>query len=167
MAGLDLGEVLVILSGSERVHPPTLQRFNKRFARFNLPDTAIRPSYGLAEATVYAATRNPAQPPHVVHFKSEELSVGHAERCESGTGTALVSYGVPRSPMIRIVDPDTRIECPQGSAGEIWVHGGNVAMGDPQKPQETQRTFGERLVAPSAGTPEGPWLKSWRPGISL
>ena len=160
MAGLDLGEVLVILSGSERVHPPTLQRFNKRFARFNLPDTAIRPSYGLAEATVYAATRNPAQPPHVVHFRSEELSVGHAERCESGTGTALVSYGVPRSPMIRIVDPDTRIECPQGSAGEIWVHGGNVAMGYWQKPQETQRTFGERLVAPSAGTPEGPWLRT-------
>ncbi len=160
IAGLDLGEVLVILSGSERVHPPTLQRFNKRFARFNLPDTAIRPSYGLAEATVYAATRNPAQPPHVVHFESEELSVGHAERCESGTGTPLVSYGVPRSPMIRIVDPDTRIECPQGSAGEIWVHGGNVAMGYWQKPQETQHTFGDRLVAPSAGTPEGPWLRT-------
>ena len=160
MAGLDLGGVLVILSGSERVHPATLQRFNKRFARFNLPDTAIRPSYGLAEATVYAATRNPAQPPHIVHFESEKLSVGHAERCENGTGTPLVSYGVPRSPMIRIVDPDTRIECRQGTAGEIWVHGDNVAMGYWQKPQETERTFGDRLVAPSAGTPEGPWLRT-------
>jgi fatty acid CoA ligase FadD28 len=160
MAGLDLGEVLVILSGSERVHPATVQRFNRRFARFNLPDKAIRPSYGLAEATVYAATRNPAEPPHVVHFDSEKLSLGHTERCESGTGTPLVSYGVPRSPTIRIVDPDTRIECEQGTVGEIWVHGGNVAMGYWQKPHETEHAFGDRLVAPSSGTPEGPWLRT-------
>jgi long-chain fatty acid adenylyltransferase FadD28 len=160
MAGLDLGDVLVILSGSERVHPATVRRFNRRFAPFNLPDTAIRPSYGLAEATVYAATRNPAQPPHIVHFNSEKLSVGDAERCESGAGTPLVSYGMPRSPMIRIVDPDTCIECPPETAGEIWVHGGNVAMGYWQKPQETERTFGGRLVTSSAGTLEGRWLRT-------
>ena len=133
MAGLDLGNVLATLSGSERVHPATLRRFNERFARFNLPQTAIRPSYGLAEATVYALARTPAQPPHVVNFASDKLSNGLVERCESGTGTPLVSYGVQRSPMIRIVDPDTRIECPQGTAGEIWIHGDNVAMGYWQK----------------------------------
>ena len=53
MAGLDLGDVLVILNGSERVQPATLKRFTDRFARFNLRDKAIRPSYGMAEATVY------------------------------------------------------------------------------------------------------------------
>jgi long-chain fatty acid adenylyltransferase FadD28 len=160
MDGLDLGDVLVILSGSERVHSTTLRRFNERFARFNFPDTAIRPSYGLAEATVYAATRTPAQPPEIVHFATEKLSAGHAERCESRTGTPLVSYGVPRSPVIRIVDPDTRIECPEGTAGEIWMHGGNVAMGYWQKPEETKHTFGDRLVTPSARTPEEPWLRT-------
>jgi long-chain fatty acid adenylyltransferase FadD28 len=160
MAGLDLGEVLVILSGSERVHPATLRRFNRRFARFNLPNRAIRPSYGLAEATVYALARTPAEPPHIVHFESEKLSVGQVERCESGTGTPLVSYGMPRSPLIRVVDPDSRIECPPETAGEIWVLGGNVAMGYWQKPHETERTFGGELVAPSAGTPEGPWLRT-------
>ncbi len=160
MAGLDLGEVLVILSGSERVHPPTLRRFTQRFARFNLRDAVIRPSYGLAEATVYAATRTPAQPPEIVHFESEKLAAGHAERRESGNGTPLVSYGVPRSPMIRIVDPDTNIECLPGTAGEIWVHGGNVAMGYWQKPEETQRTFGGRLATASQGAPEEPWLRT-------
>ncbi|OBI37591.1 AMP-binding protein [Mycobacterium colombiense] len=165
MAGLDLGDVLVILSGSERVHPATMRRFTDRFTRFNLPDAAIRPGYGLAEATVYALTRTPAQPPKIVHFESEKLTTGTAERCESPTGTPLVSYGTPRSPMIRIVDPDTRIECPQGSVGEIWVHGDNVAMGYWQKPQETERTFGDRLVAPSAGTPEAPWLRTGDSGF--
>lgn len=165
MAGLDLAEVLVILNGSERVHPATLRRFADRFARFNLPENAVRPSYGLAEATVYALTRTPAQPPKMVHFDPEKLAAGTAERCTSPTGTALVSYGAPRSPMIRIVDPDTRIECPQGTVGEIWAHGGNIAMGYWQKPKETERTFGDRLVAPSSGTPEAPWLRTGDSGF--
>lgn len=165
LAGLDLGEVLVILNGSERVHPATLRRFTDRFARFNLPDDAVRPSYGLAEATVYALSRTPAHPPEIAYFDSEKLATGTAERCESATGTPLVSYGVPRSPTIRVVDPDTRIECAQGTVGEIWVHGDNVAMGYWQKPQETERTFGDRLVGPSAGTPEAPWLRTGDSGF--
>jgi acyl-CoA synthetase (AMP-forming)/AMP-acid ligase II len=62
--------------------------------------------------------------------------------------------------MVRIVDPETRAECPAGTAGEIWVHGDNVAMGYWQKPQETERTFRASLIAPSAGTPVGPWLRT-------
>ena len=160
MAGLDLADVLVIVNGTERVHPATLQRFTERFARFNLHDTVIRPSYGLAEATVYVATRKADQPPEIVDFESENLTAGHAKRCASGGGTPLISYGMPQSPMVRIVDPETRIECPAGTTGEIWVHGDNVAMGYWQKPQETESTFGGMLVAPSAGTPEGPWLRT-------
>jgi long-chain fatty acid adenylyltransferase FadD28 len=158
MAGLDLSDVLAIVTGSERVNPATLRRFTQRFARFNLREAVIRPSYGLAEATVYVATSAAAQPPAVVRFDSEKLTAGNAERCENGGGTPLVSYGVPCSSMIRIVDPETRIECPAGTVGEIWVHGENVAMGYWRKPHKTESTFGGRLVAPSAGTPEGPWL---------
>ena len=165
MAGLDLSDVLLIVTGSERVHPATLRRFTQRFARFNLRDAVIRPSYGLAEATVYVATRAAAQPPVIVRFDSEKLTAGKAERCESGGGTPLISYGMPRSPMIRIVDPETCIECPAGTAGEIWVHGDNVALGYWRKPRETESTFGGRLVAPSAGTPEGPWLRTGDSGF--
>ena len=160
MAGLDLGDVLGLLNGSERIHPATLKRFTERFAPFNLPARAIRPSYGLAEATAYVATRRPAHAPTIVCFESETLSAGHAQRCRDGGGTALVSYGEPRSPMVRIVNPDTKIECPPSSTGEIWVRGDNVAMGYWQDRRQTERTFGARLVAPSAGTPEGPWLRS-------
>jgi fatty acid CoA ligase FadD28 len=160
MAGLDLSDVLLIVTGSERVHPATLRRFTQRFARFNLREEVIRPSYGLAEATVYVATRAAAQPPAIVRFDSEKLTAGKAERCESGSGTPLVSFGMPQSPMIRIVDPETGIECPARTVGEIWVHGENVATGYWRKPHETESTFGGRLVAPSAGTPEGPWLRT-------
>jgi fatty acid CoA ligase FadD28 len=160
MAGLDLGNVLSIICGGERIHAATLRRFTERFARFNFSDTVIRPSYGLAESTVYVATRRPGHSPEIVHFESEKLSAGLAERCGSEAGTALVSYGVPRSPTVRIVDPETSTECPAGTVGEIWVHGDNVAMGYWRKPEETQRTFGARLVSPSAGTPEEPWLRT-------
>jgi long-chain fatty acid adenylyltransferase FadD28 len=160
MAGLDLSDVLLIVTGSERVHPATLRRFTQRFARFNLREEVIRPSYGLAEATVYVATRAATQPPAIVRFDSEKLTAGKAERCESGSGTPLLSYGMPQSPMIRIVDPETGIECPTRTVGEIWVHGENVATGYWRKPHETESTFGGRLVAPSAGTPEQPWLRT-------
>ena len=160
MAGLDLSDVLIIVTGSERVHPATLRRFTQRFARFNLPETVIRPSYGLAEATVYVTTRPPGEPPKVVHFDPEELSEGRAKPRAGGGGTPLISYGLPESPMVRIVDPDTCTECALGTTGEVWVRGGNVAAGYWAKPQETERTFGAMLVGPSSGTPEGPWLRT-------
>ena len=92
MAGLDLGGVHTIVSGSERVHAATLRRFADRFARFNLHAKALRPSYGLAEATVYVATSSAGEPPKVVHFESDKLSAGQAERCRAADGTPLVSY---------------------------------------------------------------------------
>jgi long-chain fatty acid adenylyltransferase FadD28 len=165
MAGLDLSDVLVIITGSERVHPATLQRFTQRFARFNLRESVIRPSYGLAEATVYVATRPPGQPPEVVRFDSEELTAGRAKNCVSGSGTPLISYGVPEAPAVLIVDPETRVECAAGTVGEIWVHGDNVATGYWRKPLETENAFGGKLAAPSTGTPEGPWLRTGDSGF--
>ena len=160
MAGLDLGGVHSIISGSERVHEATLRRFADRFARFNLHAKALRPSYGLAEATVFVATSGAGAPPKIVHFDSERLSAGHAERCPGAEGTPLVSYSLCPPPAVRIVDPETQAECPDGTVGEIWVFGDNVSDGYWNRPTETQRTFGGRLVAASAGAPEEPWLRT-------
>ena len=160
LAGLDLGNVLSILNGAERVQPATLRRFIERFARFNLQDRVLRPSYGMAEATLYVATREAGQPPRILHFESEKLTAGLAKRWAGGGGTPLVSYGGAQSPMVRIVNPENSIECPAGTTGEIWVHGGNVAAGYWHKSQETEQTFGGTLVAPSPGTPERPWLRT-------
>jgi long-chain fatty acid adenylyltransferase FadD28 len=160
MAGLDLGDVLHILNGSERVQPATVKQFAERFARFNLQPKVVRPSYGLAESTVYVVTPRPGNPSKLVHFDAEKLSVGQAERCAGSDGTPLFSYGVPESPTVRIVDRETLTECPAGTVGEIWVHGANVAMGYWQNPQLTERTFGATLVAAPAGTPEEAWLRT-------
>ena len=163
MAGFDLSDVFLIQSGAERVHPPTAKRFIERFGRFNLGPNVIQPSYGLAEATLYVATPEPSRAPDVVHFDTDSLTAGRAQRCDGDGGTPLISYGGPRSaisPLVRIVDPDPCTECPSGTVGEIWVHGDNVAAGYWRNPEATARTFGATLLAPSAGTPDGPWLKS-------
>jgi long chain fatty acid CoA FadD26 len=163
MSGLDLGHVLSITTGSERVHAATIRRFTERFSRFNLPDTALRPSYGLAEAMVYVAS-SAGRPPTAVRFDDEKLSAGHAKRCDEG-GIELVSHGAPRACTVRIVDPETRVENPAGKLGEIWVHGDNVAGGYWRNPQLSERTFDAQLVDPSPGTPQGPWLRSGDLGV--
>jgi fatty acid CoA ligase FadD28 len=165
MKGLDLSDVLVIATGSERVHPATLERFTRRFAQFNFRESVMRPSYGLAEATVYVATHAATQPPSIIRFESEKLTAGKAERSDSKGGTPLVSYGVPTSPLVRIVNSESSVECPAGTVGEIWVQGDNVASGYWNKPDETEKTFGAKIVDPSAGTPEGPWLRTGDSGF--
>ncbi|MDG4668902.1 AMP-binding protein [Mycobacterium sp. 236(2023)] len=154
MAGRDLGNVLAIMSGAERVQPATVERFAKRFAPYNLPDTVIRPSYGLAEATLYVATRLPGAAPTVVAFDSEKLSHGVAER--STAGTPLVSYGPPTSPDVRIVDPESRREVAAGTIGEIWARGDNICLGYWNKPDESAHTFGGVLDDETGQT----WLRT-------
>lgn len=158
LAGLDLGGVLGIINGAERVEPATLVRFVDRFAHFNFRDHMLRPAYGLAEATVFVAAGTWDESLAAVGFDAEELSARRVRPCAAGKGAELVRYRVPQSPLVRIVDSDTRRECAPDEVGEIWVHGDNVASGYWGRPPDEQSCFGAMLVDPSAGTPEGPWL---------
>ncbi|MEB3022318.1 AMP-binding protein [[Mycobacterium] crassicus] len=163
MAGLDLGGVHTILSGSERIHAATIRRFNERFARFNLPANAVAPSYGLAEAMVYVASAPRMNRPVTVRLDYEKLVAGTAEA--GPFGADLVSIGAPRACTVRIVDPETRLENPDDKVGEVWVHGSNVASGYWHNPEATERTFGGRIEAPSPGTPASAWLRTGDLGV--
>ena len=167
MAGHDLGDVQAILNGSERIHAATIARFNERFACFNLSPTAIRPSYGLAEATVYVSSSKAGHPANTAFFDYERLSAGQAQPCDSQAagGTELVSYHLSGSPLVRIVDPETKTENPAGTIGEIWVHGENVATGYWGNPTRSESTFAGRLVDPTPGTPQGTWLRTGDLGV--
>lgn len=156
MAGLDLSGILAIMSGAERVQPVTVKRFMQRFAKFNFAGKVIRPSFGLAEATLYVATHEAGEPPTVVTFDTEKLTAGMAKR--STTGTSLISYGAPQSPQVLVVDPDTRLETPASTIGEIWVLGDNVCAGYWNKPDETAHTFGGVLADATDDTVK--WLRT-------
>jgi acyl-CoA synthetase (AMP-forming)/AMP-acid ligase II len=72
----------------------------------------------------------------------------------------LLSYGTPVRSEVRIVDPETRSECPAGKVGEIWLYGDNICLGYWDKPEQTEETFNAVIEAPSADTPAGPWLRT-------
>ena len=167
MAGLDLGQVAGIVSGSERIHVATVKRFTERFGRYNLSPTAVRPSYGLAEATLYVATPEPDSAPKTVRFDYEHLTAGQAKRCgaERSVGTELISYGSPDPTAVRIVDPHTMTENSPGTVGEIWVQGEHVTLGYWRKPEQTAQTFEAKIVNPAPGTSEGPWLRTGDLGV--
>ncbi|BBZ28362.1 putative fatty-acid--CoA ligase fadD25 [Mycolicibacterium madagascariense] len=158
LAGIDLGDILAIICGAERVQPVSVKRFTQRLARFNFQGKAIRPSFGLAEATLFVATREAGEPPSVVVFDTEKITAGVAKR--STTGTSLISYGMPESPLVRIVDHDTSQEAPAGTIGEIWVHGDNVCEGYWNKPEETESTFRGVLATADDDIPTERWLRT-------
>ncbi|ODQ91711.1 acyl-CoA synthetase [Mycolicibacterium flavescens] len=158
--GLDLGGVRGIINGAERVDPATLERFADRFSHFNFESHMLCPSYGLAEATVFVTAGSWSDSVEVARFDVDELSAGRAQRCDSRTGSALVSYELPKSPVLCIADSETSRECAPDVVGEIWVHGENVADGYWGRPPGEQSCFGATLVDPSPGTPVGPWLRT-------
>jgi long-chain fatty acid adenylase/transferase FadD26 len=167
MDGLDLSNVVAMSIGAERVHSATIKRFTDRFARFGLKEGVLRPSYGLAEATNHVAAPQLGQPVKTARFELEKLSAGVAQPCSDGREgtTELVGYGAPRACMVRIVDPETAAEQPDGKVGEIWVHGDNIALGYWKRSEQTARTFRARITEPTDGTPAGPWLRTGDLGV--
>lgn len=158
MTDLDLSGVIGIINGAERIHPSTLVRFNQHFHPAGFRPEKVLPSYGLAEATVFVASGSNGRAPHAVEFDAEKLTEGVAER--SPGGTPLLRYGLPTSPLVRIVDAETCRACPDGVVGEIWIHGENVSAGYWRKPEQTGSGFGAVLVDPPAGLPQRDWLRS-------
>ncbi|HVV11382.1 fatty acyl-AMP ligase [Amycolatopsis sp.] len=122
--GLDLSGVRIALNGSEPVRPETVENFREAFGPSGFRAEAHRPSYGLAEATVYVSSAGP-EGPTITAFDREALAKGEA--VEAAGGQRMVSVGRPVGQLVRIVR-DGKAQA-DGVVGEIWVHGPHVAAG--------------------------------------
>ena len=166
---VELSNVVAII-GSEPVSIAAIEAFQEAFAPFGLPATAMKPSYGIAEATLFVANTAPDAVPTAVYLDRDRLAVGRAVPVapESPTAVAQVSCGqLARSLWGVIVDPDTGAERPDGYVGEMWLQGNNIGRGYWGRPEETRRTFGARLGpllatdSHAAGSaPDRPWLRT-------
>jgi fatty acid CoA ligase FadD32 len=141
---LDLSNVKGILNGSEPVSPASMRKFLDAFAPYGLRETAIKPSYGLAEATLFVSTTPKDEKPTVLHVDRDQLNNGHFVEVAADAPNAVAQVsagkvGVDESAVI--VDPDTASELPDGQIGEIWLHGNNMGVGYWGKEEETQYTF--------------------------
>jgi len=163
-ADVDLSNVVLII-GSEPVSMDAIRAFDKSFAPFGLPRSAFKPSYGIAEATLFVSTIAPDAEPTVSYFDRNQLGHGRAVQtaADSPNAVAHVACGqVARSQSAVIVDADTGEESPDGRVGEIWLQGDNICRGYWGRPDETRQTFGARL-----GSRPGGWLRTGDLGVYL
>jgi len=138
---LDLSCLRVAGCGAEPIQADTLRKFAEALAPAGFRETALLPSYGMAESTL-AITFHPLGSPIVIDsVDAESLRAGQATPSEASDATPLVSCGLPFPEHdLAIVDTDGKL-LPARRVGEIWSRGPSVSPGYYQNPEATQATF--------------------------
>lgn len=173
---LDLSNVVCLLNGSEPVTMPAINKFTDAFAPYGLPATAVKPSYGMAEATLSVASIAQDAKASAIYLDRDQLGAGRAVPVAPMTAGSVsyVSCGQPiPNQWALIVDPDGA-ELPDRTIGEIWLHGNNIGRGYFGREDETQRVFGNKLQSRlehgshAEGAPDnGCWLATGDLGVYI
>ncbi|WP_228837773.1 long-chain-fatty-acid--AMP ligase FadD32 [Nocardia amamiensis] len=174
---LDLSNVIGLINGSEPVSVSSMKKFNEAFAPYGLPETAIKPCYGMAEATLFVSATKAEDKAKAVYVDRAELSAGRMTEVapDADNAIAQVSCGyVALSQWAVIVDPEHGTERGDGEIGEIWLHGENMGTGYWGRPEETEAVFRAKLAARlpegshAQGTPQdGNWMRTGDLGAYL
>ncbi|WKD59980.1 FadD32-like long-chain-fatty-acid--AMP ligase [Corynebacterium caspium] len=175
-AEADFSNVEGLIIGSEPVTRSGLETFWNIFKEHGLKRDALRPSYGLAEASLLVTTPQ-GERPIFSNFDRDELAAGRAQVIaeDSDKGVVFASNGQPAGGIrLIVVDPDTRKELADGQVGELWMHGGNMAAGYLNRPDETAETFENEVASfldagshAGANAPTENWLATGDLGVYL
>lgn len=144
---LDLTNVVTLLNGSEPVTMASVEKFTSAFAPYGLPATAVKPSYGMAEATLSVASIAPSAAASAVYLDRDQLSAGRAvpiSPTDEGA-VAHVSCGQPIPNQWAVIASPDGDELADGKVGEIWLHGNNVGQGYFGRVDESERVFANKL----------------------
>lgn len=125
---LDLHSWECAFCGAEPVPAGLLDRFHARFSDNGLARASVFSCYGMAECTLFAAGE-PGE-------EGGSPDVPPAWRAVDGS---LLSERTRHD--IRIVDPGTGAELPEGVPGEIWLSGASIGDGYLGEPLESGETF--------------------------
>ncbi|MGO9958539.1 MAG: AMP-binding protein [Solirubrobacteraceae bacterium] len=151
LAGLDLSALRTIIIGAERIDADALQRFDRLCAGAGLPPSALRPAYGLAEATLAVTGLELGRRWRSVGVDPDSLALGTRVR-PAPDGAQVVGCGRPLAAVgVEVRDADGG-PIPDGTVGEIVVTGACVADGyrdgAPERPSQIE---GGRLSTGDAG----------------
>jgi len=141
---LDMSNIKCILNGSEPISAATVNRFNEAFGPFGFKPQAIKPSYGLAEATLFVSTTPMNAEPRIIYVDRDELNNHRFVEVPEDSPKAVAQAGAGKIGVAEwavIVDADTASELPDGQIGEVWISGQNMGTGYWGKPDETAATF--------------------------
>ena len=158
-AGLDLSSWGLAFNGAEPVRPETMTRFAEAFGPCGFRRKAFYPCYGLAEATLFVTGGDRGAGPVIREFQAGALEQRTAVAVADGAGRGRALVGCGRTwagQHAIVVEPESRLTCPPGHIGEIWLAGPSVARGYWDRPLETEQTF--RAFLSDSG--EGPYLRT-------
>jgi acyl-CoA synthetase (AMP-forming)/AMP-acid ligase II len=168
-AQLDLGHLEVAFVGAEPIRASALQDFDEAFSPCGFRSRSYLPCYGLAEATLLVSGSQVERTARGGGYRTVAVDRSEYEhgrvRLVEGEGHAtgvveLVGSGEPPTDVdVRIVDPWTRRPVAAGETGEVWVAGGNVAVGYWDS-KEHSESFGAQLVLDPPGEPVGCYLRT-------
>ncbi|KAF0686778.1 Aste57867_21441 [Aphanomyces stellatus] len=142
---LDLSSIRHMINGAEPIDGEALDAFYRMFAPLGLRDGVVRPTYGLAEHTVYVCDSSPQL--LRVHVDKAALEHDNVFRPVGDQGASstkeMVGCGQPtRGGMrLRIVDPETYEVQPDGKVGEIWIASESTTQGYYNLPDLTTEMF--------------------------
>jgi acyl-CoA synthetase (AMP-forming)/AMP-acid ligase II/acyl carrier protein len=146
---IDLSSIKHMINGAEPIQGTTLDLFYNTFSRYGLLSNVIKPTYGLAEHTVYVCGSGSQR----VFVDKKLLEEKHAFKILSepnGSGFKFnnaIAHDNEKTPQVkemigcgiaslrdhevdvRIVDPDTCEQLPEKQVGEIWISSPSKAFG--------------------------------------
>ncbi|GAA4963214.1 fatty acyl-AMP ligase [Pseudonocardia tropica] len=153
--GLDLRCWRVAFDGAEPIRASTLRRFAAAFAPAGFAVEALHPCYGLAEATLLVTGSRVGRAPRLLDADPAGLAAGRVVPTAPARGLDLNTSGsnalartlvgsgeVPPDAGLRIVDPESGRECPDGTVGEIRVRGPHVTAGYWLRPDASTEAYG-------------------------
>jgi acyl-CoA synthetase (AMP-forming)/AMP-acid ligase II len=154
---LDLSSWTEAFNGAEPIRAETIERFASTFARCGFRREATYPCWGLAEATCVVTGSPQAERPILRTVGREALERGAAsDPASDEDALTVVSSGTPLyGHEVRIADPQTGRELPDGQVGEAWVRGACVSPGYWGRPEANRETFGAMLE-----DGDGPFLRT-------
>ena len=141
---LDLSNVKAVLNGSEPISAATVRRFNEAFGPYGFQPKAIKPSYGLAEATLFVSTTPASEEPKIIYVDRDSLNNNRIVEVDADSQSAVAQASAGKvgvSEWAVIVDAESATELPDGQIGEIWISGPNMGTGYWGKDDETRDTF--------------------------
>ena len=146
---LDLSSWISAYNGAEPIRRKTMENFINKFQSSGFQSRYFYPCYGMAEATLMISGGNIEDEPVYLNVQSESLEnnqVVEAEK-DSKNYQELVGCGhVWENMAVKIVDPESCLECDENQVGEIWVSGSSVAQGYWQQEEKTIATFQAKLA---------------------
>lgn len=152
---LDLSNVKAVLNGSEPISAATVRRFNEAFGPYGFQPKAIKPSYGLAEATLFVSTTPASEEPKIIYVDRDALNNNRIVEVDADSQSAVAQASAGKvgvSEWAVIVDAESATELPDGQIGEIWISGPNMGTGYWGKDEETRETFQNILKSRTSPT---------------